>query len=569
MKQQTNRHQRQTRLTIGLRRLTVALLICLVPVTGHCQFDVSLIPYVAEMKLKRGQRAVLPFTLTNQNSDKQVSIRVFAHEMTQGIRGQYILSDTLMPYSCVPWLTLPDTLIEMGPGETREIPIEVRVPFGARGGAYGAVVFEMVPETPVGPRGEPGLYSIDYTFQLPGWIEITIESARAARGRLTPSAVTVVPTADIPEMLKKYGDRGMVVTAEVENTGDIHVFTEGRLIIRDENRRLIRDTRLGSGRGAVLPGARTSLRTITKLPPPGKYVVKAIVEYGGRSPAIAQASFEITSERAARTGESGIALPLYIDLRPEEFEPSIPVGGFRVMSLSLLNREQEPVAVDVALGQISHDENGQMWVSEEKVDSGRTCASWLTIEPRSFVLESQRRKNVRITLKVPDGAAGGYYSCIVLNTRLASDTGSSTLPSPIYCPILLSVPPDFEFGGEIVHVDVEHPVESAFMLKTEFRNTGNIHAIISGVASLERWTEPGEIPGLVVIDTARYESVGVFKLETDSTYVLPGETRVVPSPSIDGLPEGRYRAQIVILYGSETPAIMEKEFNIKMTQTND
>ena len=552
-----------------MRRLALAGLVCLVPVTGRCQFDVSLVPHVTEMKLKRGQRTFVPFELTNENKDKPVSVRVFARDMSQGNRGQYILSDTLMPYSCVPWLTLPDTLIVIGPGEKREIPVEIRVPLGATGGAYGAVVFEMVPETPGGLRGVPGLYSLDYTFQLPAWIEITIESARAARGRLTPVAVTVVPTADIPQLLKKYGDRGMVITAEVENTGDIHVFTKGRLIIRDENRRLIRDTRLGSGRGAVLPGVRTSLRTITKLPPPGKYVVKAFVEYGGRSPAIAQASFEITSERAARTGELGIALPLYIDLRPEEFEPSIPVGGFRVMSLSLLNREQEPVAVEVGLGQISHDENGQMWVSEEKVDSGRTCASWLTVEPRSFVLNPNRRKNVRITLKVPDAATGGYYSCIVVNTRLASDTGSSTLPTPIYCPILLSVPPDFEFGGEIVHVDVEHPVESAVMFKTEFRNTGNIHAIISGGVSLERWTEPEEIPGLVVTDTARYEMVGVFQLETDSTYILPGETRMVSSPSVDGLPEGRYRAQIKILYGSETPAVMEKEFNIKMTQTND
>jgi len=546
----------------------VAFLICLVPIAGHCQFNVELFPQLVEKKLKRGQRVVLPFTLANLDKDKPVSIRVYARDMSQGSRGQYILSDTLMPYSCVPWLTLPDTLIEIGPGKTRVIPIQVKVPYSTHGGAYGAVVFEMLPETPGGPRGEPGFLSIDYRFQMPAWIEITIESPRPTRGHLTPRVVKVTPTADVPRMAKEYGDRGMVVTAEVENTGDIHVFTKGRLIIRDENRRLIRDTRLGSGRGAVLPGARSRLQTITKLPPPGKYVVKAIVEYGGRSPAIAQASFEITSEHAARTGESGIALPLYIDLRPEEFEPSVPVGGFRVMSLSLLNREQEPVAVEVGLGQISHDENGQMWVSEENVDSGRTCASWLTVEPRSFVLDPDRRKNVRITLKVPEGS-GGYYSCIVLNTRLASDTGSSTLPSPTYCPILLTVPPDLEFGGEILHVDVEHPVESAFMLKTEFRNTGNTHAIISGVASLERWTEPGEIPGLVVIDTARYENVGVFQLETDSTYILPGETRVVPSQIVDGLPEGRYRARIVILYGSETPAVMEKEFNIETTQTND
>ncbi|MCK4605817.1 MAG: hypothetical protein KAU35_00835 [candidate division Zixibacteria bacterium] len=546
------------------RPVAVVALLWLAGTTVHSQFNVTLVPQVAEVQLRPGKRAVLPFRLSNADPERPALIRVLTSDIRQGMRGQYVLADSLMPYSCIPWLTLPDTLIEIGPGETREIPITVKVPFDAHGGAYGAVVFEILQPEAAAADPTALTFGAQYRFQLPAWIEITVKRGRAVRGRLTPGSITVIPTADDPGLLKKYGDRGMVVLAEVENTGDIHVFTKGRLIIRDENRRLIRDTRLGSGRGAVLPTARTTLRTIMKLPRPGMYSIKTIVEYGGRSPAIAQTTFEITDTRAARTGESEIALPLYIDMRPELFEPSIPAGGFRVQGVTLRNRESGPVAVDVELGRIYYDENGQMWVSDEKADSGRSCAPWLTIEPRNFVLDPERRQNVRITLDIPADVSGGYYACVVLNARLVGDT--ATLPSPIYCPIYLTVPPDLEPGGEIVQIEVEHPRASATTLKTEFRNTGNIHKVIRGSLNLQLWVVPEAVAGLEVRDTARFENVAVIQLETDSSYVLPGETRVVSSQTIEGLPAGRYRAEVMVHYGGEAPAIMEQEFVIKETE---
>jgi P pilus assembly chaperone PapD len=547
------------------RVVAVVLLSLLAASAAHGQFDIILEPQVTEVQLGPGKRAVLPFRLTNVDKDNPALVRVHASDIRQGTRGQYLLVDSLMPYSCVPWLTLPDTLFEIGPGEMLQIPVQVKVPYDAQGGAYGAIVFEIIQKKPAAADPTKLVLGAQYRFQLPAWIEMTVTRGRPIRGRLTPGNIIVTPTADNPKLLKEYGDRGMVVSAEVENTGDIHVFTEGRVIIRDENQRLVRDTRLGSGRGAILPGARTNLRTIMKLPRPGKYSVKAIVEYGGRSPAIAQTTFEVTDIRSARVGESEIALPLYIDVRPDEFELSIPGGGFRVLGLTLRNREVGPVEVDVELGRVYYDENGYMWVSEENVDSERSSAPWLTIEPQNFVMDPERRQNIRISLDVPPDVSGGYYSCVVLNTRLVDDTAATTLPSPIYCPIYLTVPPNLEPGGEIVRIDVEHIEASAMSLEAEFRNTGNIHNMIRGSVKLQLWVEPGSVPGLEIMDVASFKDVAVVQLETDSSYVLPGETRVVSSQIIRGLPAGRYRAEAVINYGGTTPAIMEQEFVIKAT----
>lgn len=530
---------------------------------AYGQFHVLLSPQIVPLELRPGTRSQVSFELINQDKDSPVLIRMSAGEVYQGLRGQYKLSDTAMPYSCADWLVLADSLIEIAPGEARQVAVGIEVPYRAVGGAYAAVVFEIAPEKTRAATGDAMAGRFEYRFRMPAWIEIEVKRPRGSQRRLAPGEIKVTPTADDPGLAKEYGDRGMAISAEVENIGNVHVRTKGRFIIRDENRRLVRDTRLGSGRGTVLPGAKTHLETITKLPRPGTYTIKAIVEYGGRSPAIAQTSFEITSDLAARIGESEVALPLWMDMRPDRFEPSVPSNGFRVFGVTLMNREDAPVEVDVGLGRIFYDKNGQIWVSEEDSDSGRSCAAWLTIEPRQFVLDPQRRKNIRLTLNVPENVAGGYYSSVILNTRLVADTGASRLPTPIYCPIFLSVPPDLERGGEITEVTFDRPRESAVTLIAEFRNTGNVHEIISGGVNLQRWLVPAEVEGLEVTDTAKFEDVTTFLLESDSSYVLPGETRLVSSQTAAGLPEGRYRAQVTVVYGGKTPATMEHEFVIK------
>lgn len=545
----------------GVLTFAVLLWFSATPVCG--QFHVLLSPQIVPLKLKPGVASGVIFELTNQDEEKPVLIRLFAQDVFQGPKGEYKLSDTAMSYSCADWLILPETLITVGPDEVRQVQVGIKPPYSAIGGAYAAVVFEILQEKERRATGDAMGARFEYRFQMPAWIEIEIDRPRGSKRQMASGEVKVTPTADDPSLAKKYGENGMVVSAELENTGNVHVRTNGRLIIRDANRRLIRDTRLGGGRGTVLPAAKARLETIMQLPPPGTYTLKTIVEYGGRSPAISQTSFEITRERAARTGESEIALPLWIDLRPDRFEPSVPADGFRVFGVTLMNREDAPVEVDVDLGRIHYDEDGQMWVSDEAVDSGRSCAQWLTIEPRRFALDPQQRKNVRVTLNVPEGAAGGYYSCLVINGRMVADTGAPGLPTPMYCPILLSVPPDFARAGEIVDVVVDRPRETAFSLDTKFRNTGNIHELITGTVKLEYWTLPQAVEGLEVTSTARFEDVAVLSLETDSTYVLPGEIRSVSSQTAEGLPGGRYRARVSVNFGGEAPATLEREFVIK------
>jgi hypothetical protein len=165
-------------------------------------------------------------------------------------------------------------------------------------------------------------------------------------------------------------------------------------------------------------------------------------------------------------------------------------------------------------------------------------------------------------MSVPDGAQGGYYGCLVLNGRLASDTSSTTLASPLYFPIYLTVPPDVVRGGEIVDIEAYSQSESSANLEVLIRNTGNIHEIPTGKVIIQRWAEPGQLEAVEVVDTARFVDLVQVDLESDSVYVLPGQQRYISSPTIDGLPPGKYNAKVRVYFGTREPAVMEKKFEI-------
>lgn len=545
----------------SLCRIMAFVLVCYVlTAPGSVQaLDVLMSPQVAQLELRPGSRSVVTFELTNQERDLILSVKVFAMDSYQGAHGEYKLSDSALPYSCVDWLVLPDTVIEIEPGRTRQVAVGVEVPSKAVGGAYGAVVFEFVPAA--GQTADPGAMAtrFDYRFQVPSWLEITVKRATGARRMLVPGDISVTPTSEIPDLKERFGDRGLRISIDAENTGNIHVFTQGRLIIRDENRRLVRDTRMGGGRGLVLPGTKVALRSIVEAPKPGKYTLKTFIDYGGRSPAIAQTTFEITADKKSSVGSSEVAMPLYLEYRPEIIESSIPAGGFRTFAVNMMNREAAPVAIDVQLAGLTFTDDGQIWIPEEETEIDRSCTPWLTVDPPQFTLDANRRQNMRVSLAVPDTASGGYYACIILNAYQTADSVKKGLASPVYIPVYVTVPPNIELGGKIVAVNTEQGAGD-ISLNVKFQNTGNIHEIVVGRANIQKWVEPEAVEGIEVVDTARFENLVSFALLTDSTYILPGKTRLISSQSVQGLAPGRYRAEVIVRYGGKEPAKKEHEF---------
>ncbi len=549
----------------SLLSLVVALAVLAQAVPTWGQFNVLLSPQVSTLQLKPGSRSGVQFELSNQDPESPVSVKVLVKDMVQGIMGEYRVSDTSTIYSCREWFALPPSTITIPAGEIGVVPVGIEVPYDARGGAYAAVVFEILDDKREARTGEGMPARVDYRFQIPAWVEIEVLRPRGSVRRLETGDLQTKLTKDDPVLSRRYGDQSLFFILSVQNTGNVHVFTEGRLLIRDEHKRLVKDTRLGAGRGAVLPGAISELQTLLPLPrSAGTYTAKAFVEYGGRSPAISQATLNISPQRTEVVGEQSRARPLYVEVNPNSYDESVPAAGFRVMGFTVHNREDVPVECRLTFGDLRIGREGQQWIEEDPSGGERSCVSWLSVDPMTFTLNPSRRQNVRVSVNVPDNAAGGYYGAIVVNSKATTDTLAATLPSPLYVPMFMTVPPKLTKSGEIVKIDTGPDVGGSITLLTDFRNTGNIHTVISGRVEVERWFNPGKgTSDIAVLDTGRYEDLATLLLETDSTYVLPGQTRLVTSQTLEGLTEGLYRARVIINYGGKAPATREKEFAIK------
>ncbi len=546
-------------------RILIVIAVHMVAASGFSQFHFQLSPQLVTQSVSPGSRGGLEFELRNPSRETDLKIRISASHVTQRVGGEYLLSDSAVPHSCADWIELPDTLLDLPAGKTIKAYAGVKVPSSAVGGAYGAVVFEVVP--PRDDKSEDGAMAVSmkYRFQIPAWLELKVKRSFGSREMLKVNDITMSNTSEHPQYKQRFGDMGLIVDAMVENTGNVHVFTTGRLILRDENNSLVADTRLGSGRGAVLPGATTRLRTITRMPRPGQYTVKAIVDYGGRSHATGQTTLEVDRKMLSRVGEASFSIPLEVEIKPEVVELSAPVRAYRPFGATIINREDFPIDVEVRPGQLYHDIDGELWTTEN-ADSGRAVAGWMDYDPKQFSIRPGRSQNIRVSLNVPEDAGGGYYGALLVTARPVDTVSESGefLPSELTLPIYLTVPPAIDKAGEIAALDVDQSVGGGVTLKATFQNAGNIHVTTRGAATIQRWMEKQAGSGeIIVMDEARFEDVGRVGIEPDTVLIFPGEKRMLSSETMEQLPPGRYRAKLEIYYGAKDPATTEKEFVVE------
>jgi hypothetical protein len=554
--------------------LVAALLgagLCPSAAFSQADFKMILTPQLSQIQLGPGSRSILDFQLSNTDKTSPLRARVFLSDIRQGVRGQYLLSDTTTAYSCIAWMQLKDTLIEVAAGETRDIKVPIQIPGSARGGAYGAVVFELLPRAEAS-RAERPQASATYRFKIPAYVEISIKRTGGSLRRLKAGEIIIETAADDKELAKQYGNDYFLVASEIENTGNVLLEVRGRVIIRDGVGHLVKYVPLGAGRGAILPGAKTKLRSILKRLSPGKYTIRSIVQYGGHSPAISQTTYAVTRSSTSRVGGVDVSAPVEIDIRPEIIRLAAPVKSFRAFGLTLINREATPVAVRVALGQFYHDIDGQVWTGAA-TDTGRSVVRWLTYAPDSLLIEPNRPQNLRISLNVPDSAAGGYYGCVLLIAKPLDSTGApqNAIPSELTVPIYLVVSPGLEYKGEIDDIEIERPGGRGVAIKTVFRNAGNVHTTAAGSITIQKLSEDRSVlDSMVVLSKPTYEDVGVVGIESDSVLILPSERRMLTSQTMEQMPAGKYKAIVQIAYGPKQPPVTkEKEFVVEKEVQKD
>ena len=526
------------------------------PVTA--QFDISLSPILVQEDLVPGARKSFSLFLNNDNQQRTVNLIAYSMDMIETEQGAYKVVDKgQSEFSCADWMRIQDSSFVLGPGESKEIKVQIMAPPNVFGGRYGAVVFEVVPEP--SPGGEK-LGSVQYHFRMPAFVEVSVKrfGGLARKASISDFKVERVTKA---AMIKQLGGPGLGFTALVKNEGNVHVEGKGTLIIKDQNGRTKRRVPLGEGRGVVIPGATVEFQSLLKEPPAGQYVARAVISFGGLSPSIAEVPFVVSRAKSSASGAFKASAAMAMDVKPEKLDLKIPNRGLRAATFSFRNQEQDTIFVRARVAELGYGVEGDVQALDS-AETGRSCKPWIGLDPVTFSVAPEKSTQVKFTIKAPEEGEGGYYACLVFDALLKQEK-KDAISTPFEIPVLMSMPPKQTFGGEVVDVEVSATAGRPGILTAYFRNRGNIHVKPKGTVTLSRFKQAPQTTDLTYVGKTGYEKVADFPFEEVEQYVLPGEVRKMVAAYAGALERGKYQAEITVQYGGAQPAKLTREFQVK------
>ena len=536
----------------------VALIILTWASTIHPQQKLYLSPLLVELDLAPGAKKHFALQLVNESKENTIHLIAYPAAIEESRLGRYqILDEGESEYSCADWMRLSDTSFALEPGTSKEIKVEVKAPRNIFGGRYGAIVFEVVPER--APSGEK-LGSVRYHLRMPAFVEVTIKRFGGQLRKASVTDLRVDPVTD-KDLLKEIGTDALAFSASVENQGNIHVKGKGTLTIKTKEGKTKRKVPLGGGRGIVIPGATVNFQSYLRKPPPGEYLARAAINFGGLSPAIAEIPFTVTRTRSSALGSFKASSFMALDIKPEKLEMKVPQRGFRVHTFSFRNDERDTVEVRAYLKDLGYDPDGDL-VMLDSSETGRSCREWISLEPQEFVIAPEKRQRLKFTLQTPSEGQGGYYACVVFDAVMKGSK-EGVISTPFQIPVLLSVPPDLDEEGEILDVKVEASAGRPATVTALFKNTGSIHLKPRGRVVLKLLKKVKSTGDFVVLSQPEYEEVGGVPFEEVEQYVLPGGVRRMLAGYPEALEAGRYSAEVFVVSESSKLIKFEKEFRVK------
>lgn len=198
------------------------------------KLSLSVSPPLVDTTLVPGGVRRFTVTITNEgDEDARITPHLVTFELSP--EGEVVFLES-GPYSLLPWMTTKEkSAFFLGAGEKKKIPFDIRAPWGARGGRYGAVLFEALPvDVPFG---------MAVGIRMGTLVLATLPRSSGVRGK-------------IKEIKLGSGK----IEVEVENVGDVHfAVAEAEAVVRAESGRVLQRINL-EGAGLILPGGVRLLR---------------------------------------------------------------------------------------------------------------------------------------------------------------------------------------------------------------------------------------------------------------------------------------------------------------------
>lgn len=483
--------------------------------------QVSVSPLAIELHGERGATVPFGITITNNSRLQSLTFQARVTGLREGRSGDYapMLPDA-GPYAASSWVHLERQEFEVAPGQQFELQGHVQIPRDAGPSGYGAVVVELQPEARIGQAA----LSIEYYHQFVTALEIVVGRRHVRSAHI--ESMAVIPTGGAPELRAAYGDAAVLFIGTLVNDGDVHVATRGRLIIRDERGRRIREVPLGGGRGVVLPEAVVDMGSVLGGLEPGTYEMQAIVDYGGPRPAIGRMEFTLSDE-AVGVSQMVAGRAVRIDATPASLLYEFPRQGYRAQTVTVINRDSVDVDFTVRLAELMKDESGDAIDVDDGVVMPYSAVAWGDVRPAAFTLRPGQRRNVVVGYRVPEGEQGGRYARVLIEGAIASsEAGTEAARSEISLDSLLVLGDGFAPKMALEEVEWRQvgggPTVS---VGATIVNEGDIHGAPRLRLSLLEYTpaEEQDMGDFVLVTGERWDIVDGVEVSAEQFPLLPGQ----------------------------------------------
>lgn len=503
---------------------------------------------LVERTVSPGSSVSYVVCVQNEDPFEPITLSVSIADVFEDVNGVYILQETgTSPFSLSSWVNFEPKVVTVPPAGEGEIWVTVSVPRGVTGGRYGAIVLEPYED----PRSHVHELTAPFTFRMASYIELTIAAGTLQR-EAHISNFSLQPSCEWPAFRRMVGDEALVFTAEVSNVGNVHVVTRGTISIQTEEGRMVARFPLGGGRGVILPDSTVALQSVLRRAlTPGKYTAWAIIEYGGRRPAVSEISFTIT-ESDIQAQEASAEPLAHFTVDPEEIDVIVRPGALSNTILEITNRGSEPIQVDSRIVPLAFSLAGEILPEEERGES----PDWITLNPASFTVDPGRSRRVRLMVRPPRDAVGGHYADLILTSKGeagTTETGAS---------ILVFAGDEIKKSGTVEVADVWQEGDSIYC-DVLFTNTGNYHVSVGLDFVLRRVHE-----GYIDEETGRVvprstEALASLTLPPGVNPVLPGTQRAFSFQIPAALERGEYEIALRADYGGAEPALTQLAFIIE------
>jgi P pilus assembly chaperone PapD len=262
--------------------LAVALVAATVaPTTVHAQFAIDKTELFLNPSDSSARNGVL--MVRNEGTTRaQATIKIEDWDRAENGANRFFAAGS-MPQSCAGVLKLFPLSLSLGPGESQAVRIDMD-PSAAR--SYGnrecwsvVLVESAVPET--GSNGRTLVYRLRSGLKV-----YVMPNGLTADGQVTDVAIHPASAT--------IGNPSDTVEVAFQNTGTKHVIGRGRVEIRRPDNTTAAVVELPFA--YALPGATMRVRATLPSLAVGKYVVLAVMDYGGAEIAAAQLEHEVKAD---------------------------------------------------------------------------------------------------------------------------------------------------------------------------------------------------------------------------------------------------------------------------------